>query len=75
MTMAEAEQIRHVLHDLIEVLQLQARQIEKLSTQVGRHAGSLYCRQEMPAVVSQLSGLHRRMKALDESFEASRQAS
>lgn len=66
--------IPEVMNDLIEVLQLQAKQIEKLIVHVERHTDTVNYPQEMPLVVSELSALHRRMATLIQNSEPIGQA-
>jgi hypothetical protein len=73
--MSNETQIPQVMNDLIEVLQLQAKQIEKLIVHVERHTDTLNYRQEMPLVVSELSVLHQRIAAALQNGDSIRQAS
>jgi hypothetical protein len=60
--MAETEVFGDFLSDLIETLHLQAREIERITTQLEQQTGPLHPPSEMPLVVSALSELHSRVK-------------
>jgi hypothetical protein len=62
--MADTEQIRTLLEDLMEVLHLQAKEFERLIAHVERQTAHLGYRNQLPLVVSELSELHQRVKNL-----------
>jgi ABC-type transporter Mla subunit MlaD len=74
LSMIDETRIPQVMNELIEVLQLQAKQIEKLIVHVERHTDRVNYPQEMPLVVSELSALHRRMAMLIQNSEPTGQA-
>jgi len=62
--MSDAEQLRAVLEDLIDVLHLQAKELEKLVTHVEQQTTSLVYQHQFSLVASELSELHHRIKKL-----------
>jgi hypothetical protein len=60
----EVEELAAVVDDLIEVLHLQARELEKLIAHVGQVTVHLPEESAMSVVRSSLSGLHLRIKKL-----------
>ncbi len=69
--MSQLEPLRQAVEDLIEVMHLQARELEKLVAQVEQLTGRLSYEPQLSVVVSELSELHHRVKKLaDGSGEA-----
>jgi hypothetical protein len=62
--MADGEQLRQIVEDLIEVMHLQAKELEKLVEHVEQVAGHLGYQHQLPVVASELSELHVRIKKL-----------
>jgi gamma-glutamyl phosphate reductase len=62
--MADREQLRQILEDLVDVLHLQAKELEKLVERVEQVAGRLDPEPRFSTVVSELSELHLRVKKL-----------
>jgi hypothetical protein len=60
--MASLEEIRTALEDLIEVLHLQAQELQKLITCIEQRSGALPYRHQLPLVSSELSELHHRVR-------------
>jgi len=60
----EVEDLAAVVDDLIEVLHLQARELEKLIAHVGQVTVHLPEESEMSVVSSSLRGFHLRIKKL-----------
>jgi hypothetical protein len=58
------EELAAVIDELIEVLHLQARELEKLIAHVGQVTAHLPEESEMSVIRSSLSGLHLRLKKL-----------
>jgi hypothetical protein len=55
--------------DVIEVLQLQAKQLERLTNHVEQHTTRLRSQNDLPTVVSELSALHQRAKHLQRQID------
>jgi hypothetical protein len=64
--MAENDALCDFLNDLIETLHLQAKEIERITTQLEQQTAPLHPPSEMPVVVSTLSELHSRVKRFRE---------
>jgi hypothetical protein len=62
--MVNTDELAAVVDELIEILQLQARELEKLITHVGQVTVRLPEESEVSVVRSGLSGLHHRIKKL-----------
>ncbi len=62
--MSDQAHIGTAVADLIEVLHLQAQEIQKLSTFVEQQTGRLPHASQMPLVLSELSELHQRVRRL-----------
>ena len=60
----KVEELAAVVDELIEVLHLQARELEKLTAHVGQVTGRLPEESELSVVRSTLSGLHLRVQKL-----------
>lgn len=58
------EELAAVVDELIEVLHLQARELEKLIAHVGQVTAHLPEESEVSVIRSSLSGLHLRLKKL-----------
>jgi len=58
------EELATVVDELVEVLQLQAHQLERLIAHVEQVTGRLPEENEMSVIRSSLSGLHVRIKKL-----------
>ena len=58
------EELAAVVDELIEVLHLQARELEKLIAHVGQVTAHLPEEREVSVIRSSLSGLHLRLKKL-----------
>lgn len=65
--MAHDESLVRIVHDLIEVMHLQARELEKLVVQVEQIAGRLSEEARLSVIVSELAELKLRIQALDTS--------
>lgn len=62
--MDTSEELRKFLEDLIEVLHLQVKELEKLISHIAQQATYLGHKNQLPLVVSELSELHQRIKKL-----------
>lgn len=62
--MADTEPLHQILEDLIEVLHLEAKELEKLVTHVEQQTTHLAESSQLPLVASELSELHHRVKQL-----------
>jgi hypothetical protein len=62
--MTSNEELRQVVEDLIDVLHLQAKELEKLVDHVEQVAGRLGYQHQFSVVASELSALHVRIKKL-----------
>jgi hypothetical protein len=65
--MADYESLRQVVEDLIGVMHLQAKELEKLVDRVEQVAGHLGYQHQFSVVASELSELHLRIKNLSQS--------
>jgi hypothetical protein len=68
--MSQFEPLRKALEDLIDVLHLQAKDLEKLVTAVEQATGRLGYESQLSVVASELSELHHRVKHLTEGGRA-----
>ncbi len=64
--MADNEVLRQIVEDLIEVLHLQAKELEKLIPHVEQAAGRLTYEPQFSVVASELSELLVRVRDVDE---------
>ena len=64
--MSQVEPLRKVLEDLIDVMHLQAKELEKLVTHVEQVASRLTYEPQLSVVASELSELRHRVKKLAE---------
>jgi hypothetical protein len=62
--MTDCDQLARIVEDLIEVMHVQAKELEKLVEQVEQGAGRLASKPQMSVVASELSELHNRIKHL-----------
>jgi hypothetical protein len=62
--MAEYEQLRQVVEDLVEVMHLQTKQLEQLVERVEQVAGHLGFENRLSVIASELSEIHRRVQRL-----------
>jgi hypothetical protein len=62
--MADPEQLQAFLADLVEVLHLQAKELEKLVTHVEQQTTRMVEPSQFSVVASELSELHHRIKQL-----------
>ena len=62
--MTESEELRRIVEDLIGVMRLQAKELEKLVERVEQVAGHLGYHNQLSVVASELSELHVRAKKL-----------
>jgi hypothetical protein len=62
--MAEDEPLRKIVADLIDVMHLQARELEKVFVRVEQVAGRLLEEGRLSVIVSELSELKRRIPGL-----------
>jgi hypothetical protein len=62
--MSDCEQLRQIVEDLVDVLHLQARELESLVEHVEQVAGRLDYQHQFSLVASELSELHVRIKKL-----------
>jgi hypothetical protein len=62
--MAESEELRQIVEDLIGAMHLQAKELEKLVERVEQVAGHLGYQHQLSIVASELSELHVRVKNL-----------
>lgn len=60
----DVEELAAVVDELIEVLRLQAGELEKLIAHVGQVTAPLREESEMSVIRSSLTGLHQRIKQL-----------
>jgi len=60
----KVEELAAVVEELVEVLQLQAHQLDRLTAHVEQVTGRLPEENEMSVIRSSLSGLHVRIKKL-----------
>ena len=63
--MTDCEQLGRIVQDLIEVMQLQVKELEKLVAQADQMGGRQALEQQFSVVGSELSELHRRIKHLN----------
>lgn len=59
---ADPERLAGFLRDLVQVIHLQAKEIERLTTHVEQHTTRLLAPSTMPVVVSELSALHEQLE-------------
>jgi hypothetical protein len=64
--MAQYEQLRQVVEDLVEVMHLQTKQLEQLVERVEQVAGHLGFESRLSVIASELSEIHRRVQRLRE---------
>jgi hypothetical protein len=62
--MVDGEQLRQIVEDTIEVMHLQAKELEKLVEHVEQVAGHLGYQHQFSVIASELSELHVRIKKL-----------
>jgi len=62
--MADPQELAAIVQELIEVFQLQARDLEKIVAHLEQTTDRLKEPSQLPLVVSELTGLHQRAKAL-----------
>jgi len=62
--MIDYEQLRKVVEDLVEVMHLQARELEKLVEYIEQGSGHLGYQHQFSVVASELSELHLRVQKL-----------
>lgn len=62
--MATQEPLRQIVEDLIDVMHMQTKELEKLVARIEQVAGHLEVRDQFSLVSSQLSALHVRVKKL-----------
>jgi hypothetical protein len=62
--MSDFEQLGRIVEELISVMQLQAKELEKLVEHVQQVAGHIGYRHQLSAIASELSELHYRIKKL-----------
>jgi hypothetical protein len=60
--MSEQESLRGVIEDLIDVMHLQAKELEKLVVQVERSVGRLPGESQLAVIASELAELKQRVK-------------
>jgi len=65
--MADCEQLRQIVEDLVEVMHLQAKELEKLVEHLEQVVGHLSYQHQLSVVASELSELHIRVKKLASS--------
>lgn len=65
--MSDVEKLRTAIADLIKVLQLQAKETERLILQLEQQTDLRIFDSQLPLVVSELSELHHRIKKLEMS--------
>jgi hypothetical protein len=65
--MKATEQMRSVLGDLVELLRLEAKELEKLVAHVEQVTGHLPYQHQFSVVASGMSALHQRLQALEEA--------
>lgn len=65
--MSDVEKLRTAIADLIKVLQLQAKETERLILQLEQQTDLRNFDSQLPLVVSELSELHHRIKKLEMS--------
>ena len=65
--MAEDEPLRKIVADLIDVMHLQAQELEKVFVRVEQVAGRLLEEGRLSVIVSELSELKRRIQGLGTS--------
>jgi hypothetical protein len=63
-SMTDNEQLRQIVADLIEVMHLEAKELEKLIEHVEQAAGHLGYQHQFSVVASELSELHVRINKL-----------
>lgn len=63
--MVNGERLCKIVEDLIDVMHLQAKELEKLVVQVEQIAGRLPADNQLSLIVSELSELKRRIQGLD----------
>lgn len=59
---ANPVELQRLLSDLLDILHLQAKEIERLTTHVERHTDRLLSESQLPLVTSELSALRTRLK-------------
>ena len=64
--MADYEQLRKVVEDLVEAMHLQTKQLEILVERVEQVAGHLGFENRLSVIASELSEIHRRVQGLRE---------
>lgn len=62
--MVDVEDLAAIVHELIEVLQLQARDLERLITHVEQVTTRLPATNELAVIRSELAALHVRVKKI-----------
>jgi hypothetical protein len=60
--MADQEPLRQIIEDLIDVMHLQAKELEKLVDHIEQRAGHLGYQTQFSVIASELSELHVRIK-------------
>lgn len=68
--MTQCEQLGRIVEDLVGVMHLQARELEKLVERVEQVAGRLGDAHQFSVIASELSELHVRIRKLVETTEA-----
>lgn len=62
--MTDPDELRNVIDDLIDVLHLQAEELQRLLTHVEQETVRIPYPNQVPLVLSQLSELHHRVRHL-----------
>ena len=62
--MTEIDEVAGVLEDLIDLMHLQVKELQKLTTHVEQTTDRVTYGTQLPLIASELNGLHQRLRQL-----------